>query len=538
MKKYRRILLIALGIPVICVLLIAGLVALAMLNRSAPAYDYDDPESLWELAERTERYIILSTDKGSVARKDALKALEDIALLEISEDEKARRIRERFPEESFWTEDIKVLQKQAESGNAEAQFQLGCFYSLRGDVRASDADLDRGKCVMKSRAMAYKWFRKAALQDHEKAQSRIVRSMVFGHPAYKNVANDKSHPLTLKLEEQLVHEGEEWITRASMQGDPDALIWAEYDSNADAERSKRAALAIFREAAEQGDVEAMRSTASLLRYFGDFAGTAEWERKAAELGDVDSMVSYAEYREKLMESDDDDSIPKDWEWRQKAFDAAMKQLDEGNARGIRIVRELSVPEYLEKLTGGESEEEFAARVMPRLWDLIERHGDYEDAPQVIRHLMGIAGLDYPTLDRLFAELGMYHYQIVYADNLLDGGVPAEQSEGIRLLRKLAGFGLPDAQYALAKCYLDGTGVPQNKAEAVGWLRKAAEKMDTAAMSKLSDCLRDGDPPTNRFEAFQWSIRADAYPCYDSVPEYMFHQVKHSIENAWDALRRR
>ena len=58
MKKIRKILLIALGIPVICVLLIAGLVALAVLTRSAPAYDYDDPESLWELAERTERYII------------------------------------------------------------------------------------------------------------------------------------------------------------------------------------------------------------------------------------------------------------------------------------------------------------------------------------------------------------------------------------------------------------------------------------------------------------------------------------------------
>ena len=31
---------------------------------------------------------------------------------------------------------------------------------------------------------------------------------------------------------------------------------------------------------------------------------------------------------------------------------------------------------------------------------------------------------------------------------------------------------------------------------------------------------------------------DAYPLYDSITEYLFHQVKDSIKNAWDELRRR
>jgi TPR repeat protein len=138
---------------------------------------------------------------------------------------------------------------------------------------------------------------------------------------------------------------------------------------------------------------------------------------------------------------------------------------------------------------------------------------------------------------MFAELGMYLYQIDYADNLLDSGVPEEQAEGIRLLRKLAGFGNPDAQCRLGACYLKGTGVPADKAEGVKWLRKAAEKRDTSAMRRLSECLRTGDPPTSWFEAFQWSIRADAYPLYDSITEYLFHQVKNAAENAWDNLRR-
>ena len=532
MKRSRKVLLIALGIPVICVLLIAGLAALSVATRSEPVYHYDDPELLWELAERTARFIIQSTDKGSFARNEALKALEDIALLEVPEDEKARLIRERFPEESFWTDDLKEVLKRAESGDAEAQFQLGCFYSLRNYVRASDADLDRGKRVMKSPALAWKWFHKAAMQGHAKAQSRLVLSMISGHPAYKNVSE---HTLTLRIEEQLAREGDEWYTRAAMQGEPVAL-WMGFGPDKDEEKNRKVALAIFREAAEHGDVEAMRATASPLRHFHDLDGATEWIRKAAELGDVSSMLEYATDRERMMEPDDD-SIPKDWEWRQKAFDAAMKQLDEGSASEIRKIGELSVPEYLERLTGGESEEEFAARVMPRLWELIERHGDYKDAPQVIRHLMGVAGLDYPTLDRMFAELGMYLYQIDYADNLLDSGVPEEQAEGIRLLRKLAGFGNPDAQCRLGACYLKGTGVPADKAEGVKWLRKAAEKRDTSAMRRLSDCLRTGDPPTSWFEAFQWSIRADAYPLYDSITEYLFHQVKDSIKNAWDDLRR-
>ena len=535
MKKSRKVLLIALGIPVICILLVAGLVALSVLTRSYPVYDYDDPEPLWELAERTERYIIQTTDKGSSARNEALKALEDIALLEVPEDGKARLIRERFPEESFWTEDVRDVLKQAESGDPEAQFQLGCFYSLRNYVRASDADLDRGKCVMKSQAMAWKWFHKAALQGHAKAQSRLVMSMFFGHPAYKNVSE---HTLMLRIEEQLAREGDDWYKKAAMQGEPVAL-WAGFGPDKDEERNRKAALAIFREAAEHGDVEAMRSTASLLQHFHDFNGATEWIRKAAELGDVSSMLEYAKERERMMEPDDEDSVPKDWEWRQKAFDAAMKQLDEGSAREIRKIGELSVPEYLARLTGGQSEAEFAARVMPRLWELIERHGDYKDAPQEIRHLMGIAALDYPTLNRMFAELGMYHYQIEYADNLLDGGVPAEQSEGIRLLRKLAGFGNPDAMRRLGACYLKGTGVPADKAEGVRWLLKAAEdKKDTAAMRKLSDCLRTGAPPTSWFEALRWSILADAYPFYDSITEYLFHQVKYAIENAWDDLLQR
>ena len=187
MSKTRKILFIVLGIPAACILLAVGLVIYAVMGGSNPQVDYDDPESLWLLAERTERYIMLANPgKDSTARKEALQALEDIALLDVSEDEKARLIRERFPEESFWTDDLKNVLKQAEAGDAEAQFQLGCFYSWRRNVFASDADLARAGCVMKSYAMAFKWFRKAAMQGHAKAQYQLGKCYKNGEGVEKD----------------------------------------------------------------------------------------------------------------------------------------------------------------------------------------------------------------------------------------------------------------------------------------------------------------------------------------------------------------
>ena len=538
MTKKRKILLIAAS-PVICLLLIIGFFVCAALFRPGPEFDFDDPESLWQLAERTERYIIRSTDRGSSAREEAMKALEDIALLDVSYDEKAKLIRERFPEESFWTDDLKNVLKQAEAGDSEAQFQLGCFYSWRRNVFASDADLARGGCVMKSYAMAFKWFRKAAMQGHAKAQSRLAGCILFGHPAYKNI---DGFTQTKKIEEQLVHEMEDWYTRAGKQGEPNALYYG-FGPNAYGDLNRKEALTIFRAAAEAGDVEAMFSTADLLKHlFQDARGAAEWYRKAAELGDVRGMMSYAASHETEMEREmaDDDTGPGpvDREWRRKAFDAAMRRLDEGSAEELRSALDSFCLNHLEEFTGGENEADFITRLMPRLLDLIERHGDYEFSDRIIGYIQtsfgrkGIPGLDRETITRLRAELGIYVRQHELALDLRSGSA-SDQAEAVRLLRKLAGFGYAEAQHTLALCYLNGScGVPRDKAEGVKWLRKSAEKRNPYAMESLSECLRDGDPPTNPSEAQEWARRATAYPAYDSYSEYLINKWKKAISRIW------
>ena len=222
MSKTRKILYIVLGIPAACILLLAGVVIYAVTGDSSPKVDYDAPESLWLLAERTERYILLANPgKDSPARKEALQALEDIALLEVSEDEKARLIRERFPEESFWTDDMKALLKEAESGDAEAQFRLGSIYVKRWFWDIED-EHELGKCVVMSEVMAAKWFRKAALQGHAKAQSMLANcyhTYEESHPLAKNLG---SSGLSRKKRERIDRESEEWMLKSGQNGNSEA----------------------------------------------------------------------------------------------------------------------------------------------------------------------------------------------------------------------------------------------------------------------------------------------------------------------------
>ena len=67
-KTNRKILRIVLAVSVACVLLIAGLL-LSVAARPWPEtpIDYDDPESLWQLAQRTEQYIIRNGASGHVS---------------------------------------------------------------------------------------------------------------------------------------------------------------------------------------------------------------------------------------------------------------------------------------------------------------------------------------------------------------------------------------------------------------------------------------------------------------------------------------
>jgi TPR repeat protein len=551
MKKKKRIILLI----VLSVLTLAGCIIVCIaLNRAKRPIDYDDPESLWVLAERTEQYIIRANpDKDSPARKEALKALEDIAALEVSYDEKARLIHERFPEESFWTDDVRELLKQAEAGDAEAQFLLGCFYTRKKPPLRRDPgiDLERGRCVIKSEPLAAKWFRKAAMQGHAAAQFRLgwcymgnealhvtseADRIPPGHPANKNVVW-----LSDRAEKQIERESDAWLVKAAENGDIDTWIFLHIvplynlspKLSAEKEQVREAALAALLEAAERGDTKAMIG-GFYLRF--DDPAWFERLRKAAEQGDVEAMITYARELERKMDDDADaEAAETVKQWRQKAFDTAMKQLDEGNAAGLNeLFRDKTYLPDLEAYLGGETASDFVNRIMPRLWERIER-GDYEFAPAVIRELSysfggkpGFVDLDRVTVNGRFAELGFFHNQTLLAKALFSTTrTPEEHAEGLRLARKLAGLGYADAQYILGWCLVDyfetGTDIPRNKPEGVKWMRKAAEQEDYESMITLSGYLTSGGAPINYFEAVGWSLEGRAHKAgYDSFLECWYN----------------
>src|SRR6185312_1187185 len=54
-----------------------------------------------------------------------------------------------------------------------------------------------------------------------------------------------------------------------------------------------------------------------------------------------------------------------------------------------------------------------------------------------------------------------------------------------LLTRAAKADIPDAEYRVARCYLEGTGVPPSRAEGTRWLERAASHGYVEAQSLLA-----------------------------------------------------
>ena len=64
------------------------------------------------------------------------------------------------------------------------------------------------------------------------------------------------------------------------------------------------------------------------------------------------------------------------------------------------------------------------------------------------------------------------------------GVAVDKAEAVKWLRKAAEKGRPESQTMLGMCYLNGEGVAADKTEAVKWLWKAAEQGYLLAQEEL------------------------------------------------------
>ena len=151
------------------------------------------------------------------------------------------------------------IQKKAEQGDAEAQFNLGVLY-------------DNGEGVKQNRVKAAEWYRLAAEQEHAKAQCNL------------GVLYDRG-----KGVEQNHTEAAKWYRRAADKGNAAAQsnLGLLYDSGKGVEQNHTEAAKWYRRAADKGNAQAQLSLGFLYYYGGegvaqDHAEAIKWLRLAAE----------------------------------------------------------------------------------------------------------------------------------------------------------------------------------------------------------------------------------------------------------------
>jgi TPR repeat protein len=142
---------------------------------------------------------------------------------------------------SSLTADIKTLRKQAEAGDANAQFNIGSMY-------------ENGSGVRQDYAEAARWYRKAA----ERGDARAQYNLGIFHQNGWGVPQDHA-------------EAVKWYRKAAMQGAASAQynLGFMYLNGQGVPQNTAEAARWYRKAAEQGDVDATRIL-GLAYYLGEW----------------------------------------------------------------------------------------------------------------------------------------------------------------------------------------------------------------------------------------------------------------------------
>lgn len=142
-------------------------------------------DNLWDVVEEAQKAITQKyPGEDSIARKMALKELEEIAGSDKPDEEKIGIIHQKYPasqvqsaliasDNSDQKEDLPELIKAAEQGDPKAQYKLGYLHY-------------KGKDVAQDYAEAIKWYTKAAEQGLAEAQQNLGTMYFSGKGVEKN----------------------------------------------------------------------------------------------------------------------------------------------------------------------------------------------------------------------------------------------------------------------------------------------------------------------------------------------------------------
>lgn len=148
--------------------------------------------------------------------------------------------------------------------------------------------------------------------------------------------------------------------------------------------------------------------------------------------------------------------------------------------------------------------------------------------EAVKWLRKAADQDHPLAERYLAE--MY---------FKGRGVPADNTEAAKWLRMAAEQGDAESEHNLAVLYTQGQGVPRNLKEAANWMRKAAEQNLAAGQQGLGVLYENGDGvPEDPVEAARWYRKAvdqNYVPAMNSLALLMATTKEKSVLNPQQAI---
>ncbi|MFC0542155.1 bifunctional trypsin-like peptidase domain-containing/SEL1-like repeat protein [Kutzneria chonburiensis] len=361
-----------------------------------------------------------------------------------------------------------------------------------------------------------------------------------------------------EAEPPLLDEARAWLERAVAAGEPDAMArLGELLADEIEPAEPAAARALFERAAEAGNTAAMCGLASLAgdQEPPDRAGAIAWYRRAAELGDPNGMLNLANQLGVLSDPPD---LEQAWRWLRQAdvegmshFAVAMlaaenpqlvpesereawhaRVLEAGDADRFFEIGRMCAQSPGEGLASPGHWYEHAATVghVPAMIALGVALMEESDPPQpdvarswftraaeagdpVAMYNLGI--LCQEVLDPPDLDTAAFWYVRAAENDMLDAMV--------KLMHILPGLDRYDELLPWLERYVEATGdtgtmlaialillysiEPRRVADAVAWLRRAAEAGDVRAMEHLAFALTDIVEPADPEEAQLWLERA-------------------------------
>jgi FkbH-like protein len=387
------------------------------------------------------------------------------------------------------------LRAAAETGDAEAQFQLGALYASRSGA-SSDT------------AAALRYYRQAAEQGHSSAQHNCAEMLLAsGHGRAAAV----------------------WFTAAAAQGvaESQLMLGDLYATSRGVPRNLQIARDWYEKAASNGlrsAVAKLERCARLLDMLADprFAGIDDstlartvcsvlmeetsvtqekegpWYRIAAEAGDAEaqSILAWA-----LLTGDgcDADAVSS-FSWFKRSAEAgfvpAQLQL------GIMYRDGVGVP----------ADEDLSSS-----WIKRAAEAGNDEARALLEPASGAAGagaegepavVEVPWY-RISAEEGDAEAQSILAWACLTGdNCERDAVEAAFWFERSASAGFVPSQLQLGSMYYEGVGVPQRLAEAAAWFRLAAQAGDGQAQFRIASMLWRGEGvASDRAAALDWYRKA-------------------------------